>query len=103
MTIINNLTNVVSNLDAMLVQESISTANCFNYFKEKKNASGLNESSQKAMVTDSTCEYSIRILLDTPLCDLKPESPSTIVPAMSNPGLLFCDYGYHKKGAIYGE
>jgi len=52
MTINNNLTDVVSNLDAMLVQESISTAKCFNYFKEKKNASdGLDESSRKAMVT----------------------------------------------------
>jgi hypothetical protein len=79
MAINNNLTDVVSNLNAMLVQDSISTAKCFNYFKEKKYAGGLDESSRKAMVSwlhqvqqtlqlNPDCVYRAMSIFDRYLC-----------------------------------
>ena len=78
MAINNNLTDVVSNLNAMLVQESI-TEKCFNYFKEKKYAGGLDESSRKAMVSwlqqvqqtlqlNSDCVFRAMSIFDRYLC-----------------------------------
>lgn len=48
----DNRTDILSRLDAMLVQEASSTTRCFNYFKKHQDLgpSDINESCRKAMV-----------------------------------------------------
>lgn len=50
MMINDKRTDILSRLDAMLVQEATASTRCFNYFKRARSGS-IDESSRKAMVT----------------------------------------------------